>query len=238
MYLLSALQGQGTSLSALAERHPDGMQAGHELAVVAQHLERGSAHAGHDAHRRGHVGRVGQLHADVGDRRAQRAHREGHDVHGASAHRAAKQAGERLAHLLRVAPVVGGAGVVLVLGADEGPVLDPGHVAGIRAGQVGVGPLGVRELLERARLDQGPAEVVVLLGGAVAPVDRVGFGRVPRPRPPTRGASGGWWARRSSGSLVSELLGARRLLLRRPETVSQRPYTQLSCAPCCGLWPR
>ena len=45
------------------------------------------------------------------------------------AHAAVEQAVERLAHLGGVAPVVGRAGVLLALGADEGAVLDPGHVA-------------------------------------------------------------------------------------------------------------
>ena len=48
-------------------------------------------------------------------------------------------------------------------GADEGPVLDPGDVAGIGERQVGVGPLGVGELLEGPGLDQLLAEPVVFL---------------------------------------------------------------------------
>ena len=51
--------------------------------------------------RDGHVGRVGALHADVALVGAQRAHREGHDVHRAALHRAAEEVGERLAHLRR-----------------------------------------------------------------------------------------------------------------------------------------
>ncbi len=59
-----------------------------------------------------------------------------------------KSALERLAHLRRVAPVVRRAGVLLALGADEGAVLDAGHVAGIGAREVGVRALRVREALE------------------------------------------------------------------------------------------
>ncbi len=44
--------------------------------------------------RHGHVGGVGQLHADMGDLRAQRAHGERHHVHGAPPHRPPEQAGE------------------------------------------------------------------------------------------------------------------------------------------------
>src|SRR5947208_3034854 len=42
----------------------------------------------------------------------------------------------------------------------------------IRSRQVGVGPLGLRELLERPHFYELAAQRVVLLGGAVAPVDR------------------------------------------------------------------
>jgi hypothetical protein len=67
---------------------------------------------------------------------------------------------------------------VLVLRADEGAVLDPGDVVGIRAGEIGVGALRVRELLEGAGLDHLLTKGVVLLRGAVAPVDRVGLGQL------------------------------------------------------------
>ena len=146
--LVVGVAGPGDVLLAFLERHAHRVQAGHEVAVVAERVERAGPHPGHDPHRCRDVGRVGQLHADVGDRRAQRPHREGHHVHGAPAHRAAKQPGQRLAHLARLAPVVGRARVLLALGADEGPILDSRHVARVRAGQVGVGPLGVGELLE------------------------------------------------------------------------------------------
>ena len=82
-----------------------------------------------------------------------------------------------LAHLGRVAPVVGRPGVDLLLGADEGAVLDPGHVAGVRVRPVAVGALGVREPGERAGVDELLAEPVVLVGGAVAPLDAVGCGQ-------------------------------------------------------------
>ena len=50
MYLLSALHGHGTSSSPSASGVADRVQAGHELAVGAEHVERGLAHAGHDPH--------------------------------------------------------------------------------------------------------------------------------------------------------------------------------------------
>ena len=76
--------------------------------------------------------------------------------------------------------------------ADEGPVLDPGDVAGVGAGQVRVRPLRVGELLEGAAVDQLLAEAVVLLRGAVAPVDRVRLGQLGELARPRRSASCSW----------------------------------------------
>ena len=141
MYFWSLLHGHGTSACAGLERHADRVDARHELAVGAEHVERGLTHAGHDPHARGDVRGVGELDADVRDRRADRAHRERHDVERAAAHRAGVEPEHLGAHLGRVAPVVGGAGVVLVLAADERAVLDPGHVAGVAARVERVRPL-------------------------------------------------------------------------------------------------
>ena len=72
MYLLSASHGHGDVRAGGAvgehERVADRVDAGHELAVVAEHVEDGLAHAGHDPHVHHDVGGVGELHADVGDR--------------------------------------------------------------------------------------------------------------------------------------------------------------------------
>ena len=113
MYLFSSSHGHGTSV-AWPARHgacADRVEAGHELTVGAEHLEGAAAHAGHDPHGHGHVGRVGDLDPDVGDGRPQRPHGEGDDVHGAPPHRALEQVGQDGAHLGRVPPVVGRAGI-------------------------------------------------------------------------------------------------------------------------------
>ena len=99
---------------ARVQRCAHGVHAGHELAVLAQHLIHGLAHAGHDFHVDRHVGAVGQLDADVGDRAAQGAHGKRHHVHGATSHAAVKQRLQGLAHLGRCHPVVGRAGVFFV----------------------------------------------------------------------------------------------------------------------------
>ena len=160
------------------------MQAGHPVAV-AEHVERRLAHAGHDPHRGRHVGGVGELHADVGDRRTERAHRERHDVHRAALHgsrveaRASRRASRPGSRQLLFGPAcVGGRR------ADERAVLDAGDVGRIGVGPVAVRALGLVELGERAGVDELSAQAVVLLGGTVAPVARGrAAGSLPTRRP-------------------------------------------------------
>ena len=173
--LVLAVAGPRHVVLPRLERHPDRVDTGHELSVGAEHLERGAAHPGHRAHADRDVGRVGQLDADVRERRAEGPHAEGHDVHRATAHAAAEQAVELGAHLGRRLPVVGGPGVDLTLGADEGAVLDPGDVAGVGMGPIGAGTLVRVEGDERARFDQLLAEQLVLGVGPVEPVDVIGL---------------------------------------------------------------
>ena len=157
---------------ARLERRADRVHARHEL-PVAEHLESRSAGPGHDAHAQGDVGRVGDLHADVGERRAERAHAEGHHVHRPAPHRAREQLPEAGPHLRRVLPVVGRPGVGLAFGAHEGPVLDAGDVARVGCRPVRAGALGRIELDERARLDQLLAQQLVLLVCPFEPVDGI-----------------------------------------------------------------
>ena len=152
-------------LAPVGERVADRVQARHELAVLAEHVERALAHAGHDPHADRHVRGVRELHADVGDRRAQRPHRERHHVHRAALHRAAEQA----ARAFRASPpgrasCWSGPASDSSLAADERAVLDPRDIPGVGPREIGVRPLRVGQRLERALLDQLPAEGVVLLG--------------------------------------------------------------------------
>ncbi len=174
MYLSVALQGHLTSAWPWLERHPDRVQAGHELAVVAEHLQGAGPHARHDLHVDRDVGRVGHLDADVADVRSERSHRERHDVHRAALHRTLEEALQDVAHLARVAPVVRRTGVVLVLRADERAVLDARDVARVRRRVVTVRSLGRREPGEGAGVDEELTQFVVLLVRSVAPVDTIG----------------------------------------------------------------
>ncbi len=70
-------------------------------------------------------------------------------------------------------PVIVGAGVFLVLRADEGEVLDAGHVRRMRVRNVAAGESSLVELLELAGFFQGLLESRELGGRAVTPLDAV-----------------------------------------------------------------
>ena len=143
---------------ARRQRRADGVHARHERMVGAQHLDRGATHAGHDLHVHGDVGGVGDLHAELGEVGAERAHAERDHVHRAPAHAAVEQAVQDRLHLGRVHPVVGRTGVVGDARADERAILDAGDVARVGAGEKAVGPLVRIEPDERAGVDHLAAE--------------------------------------------------------------------------------
>lgn len=118
---------------ALGQGRAEGVDSRHENAVLAHQVQHRLAHAGHDAHRNGDIAAVGDFDAEGAELRAERPHRERHDVHRAPGHAAVEQAVQAGAHLDRIGPVVGRTGVNLVGRADEGPALDAGHVLGVRA---------------------------------------------------------------------------------------------------------
>ena len=167
--VLLGVAGPGNLLDTFEQRHADAVNGGHEGAVSTQHVPHGLAHAGHDAHVGHHVGRVGQLDADLRDLATQRAHGEGHDVHGAALHATLEELLERGAHLGRFDPVVGRAGVDFLLAADEGAVFDPGHVGRVGAGEERAGALGGVQLDERAAIDHLAAQLVELFLAAIDP---------------------------------------------------------------------
>lgn len=108
--------------------HTDRVDARHEETIVAKNLENGSAHTSHDAHVDADVGRVGDLHTDLGDVRADGSHGEWDDIHRATNHATIEELGEALLHDTRVDPVIGWASVGLLLRADEGKLLDTRNI--------------------------------------------------------------------------------------------------------------
>ena len=119
---------------------------------AAELVEGGLAHARHDAHVGDDVGAVGDLDADLAERRAERAHDVRHDVHRPALHRARRRAGPTLAR----APPAGA--IQLLVGpassrarlADEREVLGARDVVGVAAVQVAARGVLRVEALERA----------------------------------------------------------------------------------------
>ena len=114
------------------------VQAAHPVVAVAQHVQHLFAHAGHDAHVEDNVYRVGHFDAGFGDGGADGAHGVGDNVHRTALVGSAGNIVQLGVHFLRIAPVVGGAGVLLVAAAYECAVFDAGNVVGLRSMQIAV----------------------------------------------------------------------------------------------------
>ena len=153
------------------ERHPDGVQAGDELAIRTESLGRRATHPGHHAHADRDIGGVRDLDADVRQRGTDGAHAERHDVQRAASHASVEQPGEALLHLGRRHPVVGRSGVVAVHGADVRAVFHTRDVGRIGEGDVAVGALRGVQPLHRAGRNELVAQSVVLGLAAVTPLD-------------------------------------------------------------------
>ncbi len=196
---------------------------------AAEHVEHRRAHAGHDPHARDDVRRVGDLDADVGDRRAERAHAEGHDVHRAAAHAAVEEPVQRSPCISRGShPVVRRAGVALRRGCRRrcGP-----RRARRRSGRSGRGSCSgasssfsltnVPDSTSRSHMRR------VLLLGAVAPVHGVRLAELGHRAPPRpadrRAAVTGGGAANVSGRSSSCVMSRQRTCLRVLNPVSGRP---------------
>ena len=188
MYFVG-LHGHGTSVLAGVERRADAVHGGNPLDRAADALQRLGSHAGHDAQVRDDVGRVGDLHAELRERRPDRPHRERNDVHRAPAHAALEQAVEGRAHLGRGDPVVGRAGILFALAADEGAVLDAGDIVRVAAGEKAEGAVLGVEADERALLDEQLGDAVELRCAAVAPDDGIGLSEFGDPGDPVDDAN-------------------------------------------------
>ena len=129
MYL-TGLHGHGTSAWPGRQRRPHRMHRLDERPALLDQPQRRGAHPGHDPHRHHHVRRVGDLHPELGDGAAQRAHAERHHVHRPAPHAPVEDLRERRPHLLRRDPVVGRPRVIFLLRADERAVFHAGHIDG------------------------------------------------------------------------------------------------------------
>ena len=150
------------------------MQTLHPVGAVAQHVQDLLAGAGHDGHIQHHVDGVGDLNAYLGEGGADGAHGVGDNIHGAALIAATGNVKEHLIGLLGVHPVVCRARVLLLLGADEGAALYPGHVVDGGAVVVAVGELLLVKLDHLACFAGLTAQVLDLLLRAVDPHHIVG----------------------------------------------------------------
>ena len=146
-----------------------------EEAVGSERVEHGLSHAGHDPHIYDDIGAIGELHADLGNGRTDGPHAEWDNVHCTAGHAAIEQTAQGCAHFFRWRPIVRGAGVVLVVRANKGPVLDAGDVGRMRTGQKGIRALFRIETDECTGVDHHLAQPVVLLLASISPDDLVGL---------------------------------------------------------------
>ena len=143
--------------------------------TITKNVECALAHAGHDAHVHGDIGRVAELHTYVCDRRTKRTHREGHDVHRATLHGAGIELVHLGTHLCGRTPVVCGARIDFAFGADVGAVFNASNIARVGECEVTVRTLCFVQRAERSAFNELRAQTLVLFSRAVAPIDVVGL---------------------------------------------------------------
>ena len=153
-----------------------GVQALDIVAAVPQGVQHVKTHPGHDGHVQHHIDGVGELDAVFGEGRAHHPHGVGDDIHGAPLHGALEQGVQLGVHLLRVHPVVGGAGVLPLPAADVGAVLHPGHVVGMGAVEIAAGELLLVEPEKDALVHGLLAQCLQLSLASVDPDDGRGAG--------------------------------------------------------------
>ena len=154
----------------LGVQFADGMQALDEAPLALDPRQRGRAHARHDAHVGHHVGAVGDLHAATRQRRIDRPHAVGNDVHRAPGHAAVEQRVDLCVRGGRVHPVVVGAGILLARMAHQREPLHARHIGGIGAVQVATGVGLLVEFEQRAGLQHLLYQRVIFRLRAIAPV--------------------------------------------------------------------
>ncbi|CAB5077020.1 unannotated protein [freshwater metagenome] len=146
-----------------SERHANRMHTRNPF-TVTKNVECALTHAGHDAHVHCDVGRVAELHTNVRNRRTERPHRERHDIHRAALHGTGVELGHLDAHFSRRTPVVRGACIDFVFGADVGAILNASNVAWVGECEVAVRTLRFVQRAEGATFDELCAEALVLFG--------------------------------------------------------------------------
>jgi hypothetical protein len=159
MYCSPCCRARGRPSGPASSGLADGVQAGHELArlrrarsITLRPMRVMMLHVGD------HVGRVGELDADVGDGRAQGPMLKGTTYRVRPRMQPLKRPFSYGLHLLGFHPVVGRPRLHLARQQMKVRSSDAGHVAGIGAREVAVGPLFGFSLTEGARFDENAAD--------------------------------------------------------------------------------
>ena len=151
------------------------MEALYEVLAFAEEVEARLADARHYVHVEYDVNRVGYFDTDFSEVASDDAHRIGNDVHRSALHGTAGNFVRKLVSLFRVHPVVDGAGVLSVFGADKCSVLDARNVVYFRAVKVAVGQKILVELDKLAAFYRLFLQRFNLCRAAVNPYDFVGL---------------------------------------------------------------
>ena len=177
----SVLFGELNDVSVLGVNVSLGVETSYEIVGgIAEVLESLLAHTSHDVHVENNVDRIGNFNAYLSERRTDRTHGIGDNVHCSALHNAVVHRSELSLHLIGSHPVVCRTCALLLLRADESSVLDTGNV--VRACSVveAVGVLLGIELVHLVPAVIGErsnffCESVDLLLGAVDPYNLVGL---------------------------------------------------------------
>ncbi len=168
-----AIAGPRHVLLPLRKRRPDRVHTRHDaFFVLIDLLKHRQADSGHNAHVDDHVGRVGQLHAELRQRRPHRTHAEGQHIHRAPCHAALEERLQLFTHLKRIFPIIRRARRFPGQRTDKRAVFDARHVGRVGPRVITTGPKLIVEFLKRATLHHLRAQRVVFLLRAVDPVNR------------------------------------------------------------------
>ncbi len=155
--------------AALGVQVGEGMKSGNEIIGVAEPLERGLAHAGHDAHAGGDIGAVCNFDSYFAVGRTHGAQNVRDHIHRAAFHGAFKERAHFFLGFGRSHPIVGGAGVGFLPRANEGEVLGTGDVIWITAMKVAMRVGLLIQLDEGAISEHVRGEAVIFRLRSVAP---------------------------------------------------------------------
>ncbi len=153
-----------------------GMQPLHEAALALDTRQCRSAHARHRAHVDHDVRTVGDFHAATRERRIDRAHAVGYDVHRPPFHATVEQCIDLGVRVGWRHPMIVGTRIGLALRAHEGEVLHARHVGRVGAMQIAA-RMGLLIQFDQISALQHLLHQRPIFGiGTVTPMDRRGAG--------------------------------------------------------------